>query len=126
MNCFTSRLNSVQNMLEKLLSAVREGRIDFSKADLIRKAPDSEQDRLLAEVQEQGLTKVDLAEKVKALKSTDNVSDQGDDMRTRIHQTYTRIRSRAAWQKIEGNSKLRKKLERIEALLKELNETLDE
>lgn len=116
-----NRLTAIQKMPEKLLGAVREGRVDLSKADVIRKAPENEQDALLKQVEE-GLTKADLMEKVKALKSSEA---EVPDIRDRIHQSYNRIRRKTSWKQVESDPKLRKKLQRIETLLKELNESIE-
>lgn len=120
----TNRLNSIQKMPEKLLDAVREGRVDFSKADVIRKAPEGEQEALLRQAEE-GVTKADLVEKVKTLKSSSGEGEPSGGMRERIHRSYSQIRRKANWEKIEADSKLKKKLQRIESLLEELSESLE-
>lgn len=125
----SNRLSAIQKMPEKLLDAVREGQIDFSKADLIRKVPENDQDALLTKVIEDGLTKAALTEKVKLLKSS--VSNEGNkndemDIRDRIHKGYSRIRGKKIWSRILSNPKLKKKAQSIEALIDELNNLLDD
>lgn len=120
----TNRLNALQKMPEKLIEAVRAGQIDFSKADLIRKAPEEKQDELLTQASNEDWSKTQLAEKVKALKTAPNASEE--DLRDRIHQGYSSIRSKRNWKRIEADSKLKKKAQKLESLIAEILSELDE
>jgi ParB family chromosome partitioning protein len=118
----TNRLNPLQKMPEILLNAVRAGQVDLSKADLIRKAPEDEQAALLEAVCSEGLTKAAVAERVKALNSSG--ADAQLDIRDLIHRSYGRIRRRANWSQLEADPKLKRKLRRLDTLLKELVDEL--
>lgn len=120
----SNRLSAVQKMPERLLDAVREGRLDFSKADVIRRAklPLKSEEVLLQEVIDQGLTKSALMDRVKEAKAEEIKSEEPDqeDLRLQFHQRYQQLRTKRSWQKIVGNPVLKKKFEKMQSLADEL------
>lgn len=122
----TNRLNAIAKMPPDLLEKVREGCVDFSKADLIRKAPQAEQAGLLRDAIEQGWTKAELAQEVKLLKDADKGEQRNDSVRDRIHDLYIGIRRKKTWEKIEANPKLIKQVQKIEELLNRLAQAAEE
>ncbi|MEM9007176.1 MAG: ParB/RepB/Spo0J family partition protein [Cyanobacteria bacterium P01_F01_bin.86] len=125
-----NRLAALQKMPESLLGAIRRGEIGLSKADVIRRADLSlqAQETMLAKVIEEGLTKQDLAAHVQAVRlaSTTVRESAQADLRTQLHQRYQSVRQKKVWKKIEGNPKLKKKMQRVNALLDELlNSVID-
>jgi ParB family chromosome partitioning protein len=120
-----NRLTALE-MPDTLLSAVREGKLAFSKADVIRRAnlPQEQQSHLLHEAIEQGLTKSALMATVKALKEKNKTNPQ-DGLREQFHQSYQQLRSKKVWQKIEAEPKLKEKFRKMQALAEELLTAVD-
>ncbi|MBE7385815.1 MAG: ParB/RepB/Spo0J family partition protein [Leptolyngbya sp. SIO1E4] len=119
----TNRLIALQKMPEKLLEAVREGRVAFSKADVIRRSnlPSEVQEDLLREAEE-GLAKSTLLERVKELKQTgsSNDSDAEVDPPQQFRQSAQKLYNKKAWKRIQADSKLKKKFQRLQSLTNEL------
>lgn len=103
----TNRLIAVQKMPENLLAAVREGRVAFSKADVIRRSnlPPEVQADLLQEA-EGGLAKSELLERVKELKQADAHADGGaeGDPPQQFRQSAQKLYSQKAWKQIDRKS----------------------
>lgn len=123
-----NRLTALEKMPEFLLEAVRGGQIDFSKADVIRRAdlPPDRQATLLEEAVSSGFTKKALMERVQTLKASP--ADSGletQDLKARVHRSYQQIRTKRTWAKIEASPKLRKKFERIALLIDELLDAVE-
>ena len=125
----TNRLIAVQKMPEQLLDAVREGRVAFSKADVIRRSnlPSDVQADLLREA-EAGLAKRALLERVKELKQANFDTSCGADMEPprQFRRSAEQLYSKSAWNRIQADSKLKKKFQRLQALANELIEALQE
>lgn len=118
-----NRLTALEKMPEQLLDAVRSGQIEFSKADVIRRSdlPPAQQDHLLTEAIDAGLTKQALMDRVQSLKAETMVNPpQAVDLRTQVHQSYQKLRSKRVWTQLEKDPKLRKKIERMAQLMGEL------
>jgi ParB family chromosome partitioning protein len=122
----TNRLIAVQKMPENLLEAVREGRVAFSKADVIRRSslPPEIQEDLLQEV-EGGLAKSALLERVKELKQADADSAAEIDPPQQFRQSAQKLYSKKAWKRIQSDAKLKRKFQRLQSLADELLEALD-
>lgn len=124
----TNRLIAVQKMPESLLESVREGRIALSKADIIRRSnlPSEAQEDLLRQAEE-GIAKSVLLERVKELKHANSVdADNGVDSPQKFRQSAQKIYSKKFWSRIQADSKLKKKFQRLQSLAEELLEALDE
>lgn len=125
----TNRLIALQKMPEKLLEAVRVGRVAFSKADVIRRSnlPLEVQEDLLHEA-ENGLAKSALLERVKELKQAnlDISSDVNIDPSKKFRQSAQKLYSKKLWGRIQADSKLMKKFQRLQSLADELLEALNE
>lgn len=125
----TNRLIAVQKMPENLLEAVREGRVAFSKADVIRRSnlPSEIQEDLLRQTEE-GLAKSALLERVKGIKQANsNVSDDAKVIPPQqFRQTVQRLYSKKAWTRIQSDSKLEKKFQRLQSLANELLEAIQD
>jgi ParB family chromosome partitioning protein len=139
----TNRLIAVQKMPEDLLDAVREGRVAFSKADIIRrsKLPPAIQQTLLREV-EAGLAKSTLLERVRELKqggsSTNLATDLAADLATEVtaevtaevdpprqfRQSAQQLYGKKAWKRIQSDAKLKRKFQRLQSLADELLEAI--
>lgn len=123
-----NRLVALQKMPELLLEAVRKGDIGLSKADVIRKSelPLDDQEKILEKAINDGLTKQDISKQVQALKysptevSVKRPSTEQVDLKTQVHQRYQNVRQKKIWKRIESSPKLKKKMERVNALLSEL------
>lgn len=127
LNGFVSnRMNAISKMPDELLEAVREGRIDFSKADVIRKAPQGEQNELLSNAIQNEWTKADLQKEVKYLKDARQQPAENDDIRDRIHRSYRTIRKAKTWKRIAEDPRLLKQAKKIEELLNKLEQSATE
>lgn len=125
----TNRLIAIQKMPENLLTAVREGRVAFSKADVIRRSnlPSEVQADLLRKTEE-GLTKSVLLERVKQLKQADahaEGSTEGDTPQ-QFRQSTRELYSQKAWRRIQSDPKLKKKFQRLQSLTDELLQAIQE
>lgn len=127
-----NRLAALQKMPKPLLEAIRRGEIGLSKADVIRKGDLSieVQEEILEKAISEGLTKQEIAEQVRTFrltsaKATSVKGDKGEeelqpDLRTQIHERYQTIRQKKVWNQIESDPRLKKKMQRVNALLEEL------
>lgn len=116
-----NRLTAVMKMPEELLNAVRQGKLDFSKADVIRKADLSLELRqeLLQNAIDKGMTKKALADRVKEIKAN---SEGHNSDRVQVLQ---RLGSKKNLKKIESNPALKKKFQRLTTLAEELMQALE-
>lgn len=122
LDSLVNRLIAIKKMPEPIIDAVREGRVDFSKADIIRRSnlPDAMQQDLLSDV-ENGLAKSSLMEQVKKLKQTSLADDNSDvDLPHKFRQSAQKIYSKRNWKLIQSNSKLKKKYQRLQVLADEI------
>ena len=125
----TNRLIAVQKMPENLLEAVREGRVAFSKADVIRRSnlPPEIQEDLLRQTEE-GLAKSALLEQVKDIKRAN--SNDSEDAKNippqQFRQTVQKLYNKKAWTRIQANSKLEKKFQRLQSLANEILEAIQD
>ena len=128
LDSLVNRLIAIRKMPEPILDAVREGRIDFSKADIIRRSnlpPDVQAD-LLKKV-EDGLAKGSLLEQVKEMKQNHiKVNDTDDDSSKQFRQSTQRLYRQKNWKRIQANVKLKKKFQRLQSLTDELLAALEE
>lgn len=122
----TNRLIAVQKMPESLLESVREGRIALSKADIIRRSnlPPETQEDLLKQAEE-GIAKSALLERVKKLKRSNLEADGDIDLPQKFRKSAQKLYSKKSWSRIQTDSKLKKKFQRLQALADELLEALD-
>lgn len=123
LDSLVNRIIAIKKMPEPLLESVREGRLDFSKADIIRRSnlpPDIQTD--LLEAAETGLAKRALLDRVKALKQA---QVEGEEMSVveppqQFRQSAQKLYSKTAWKRIQADAKLRRKFQRMQALADEL------
>jgi ParB family chromosome partitioning protein len=116
-----NRLIAIMKMPEELLNAVRQGSLDFSKADVIRKAdlsPELQQE-LVQDAINKGLTKKALTDCIKEIKA-DSEENSPD-----ITQVFLRLRSKKNLKRIENSSVLKKKFQRLTTLAEELVQALE-
>jgi ParB family chromosome partitioning protein len=116
-----NRLTAVMKMPGELLDAVRQGSLDFSKADVIRKAnlsPNLQQE-LLQNAIDKGLTKKALTDHIKGIKA--NSEDHNPD----IAQVFQRLRSKKNIKRIESSPVLRRKFQKLTILAEELVQALE-
>ncbi|MEO1298849.1 MAG: ParB/RepB/Spo0J family partition protein, partial [Cyanobacteria bacterium J06636_16] len=128
LDSLVNRLIAIKKMPEIILDAVREGKIDFSKADIIRRSNLSPevQSALLSKA-ENGLPKSSLMERVKELKQAHSeVDDTAGDLSKRFRQSAQKLYSHKSWKRIQANSKLKKKFQRLQVLADELLVALED
>jgi len=116
-----NRLAAVMKMPEDLLNAVRQGSLDFSKADVIRKAdlsPESQRE-LVQDAIDKGLTKKALTDYIKQIKA------DSEEYSPDIAQVFQRLRSKKNLKRIESNPVLRKKFQKLTTLAQELIQALE-
>ena len=126
----SNRLSAINKMPEFLLGAVRNGRIDFTKADLIRKSKlaGPVQEDLLEEVADQGFSKTTLAERIKEIREEftangDASEGSGPDDISKQIEAIKKLSSKRLLKRIKGNPKLNRKLQKIQ---KDIRGILDE
>ena len=115
-----NRLSALAKMSDALLEIVRQGQLDFSKADVIRRAnlPEDLEAGFIQDAINQGLTKAAILDKVKQVKTVQTDAPEIDAL-------YKKLRSKPTWKKIEARPKLKKKVEKLEALLNEILSSLE-
>jgi ParB family chromosome partitioning protein len=97
---------------------VNDGQLSPTNALLITRAPEDLHQQLLEEGGQ--LSKAELRERIKDLKAGRVERRPELDMRDRLHQRYTQVRSKRTWKKIEADPKLRRKAQKIELLMEDL------
>ena len=119
---FVSNRLPLLDMAEPILEAVRTGDLSPTNALLINRIPEEYHQDLIQVGA--GATKKELRQRISEIKnSSGSVNNSGiiePSLRDRVHEQYRVVRQKATWQKIHGNPKLKKKMERVDTLLKEI------
>jgi ParB family chromosome partitioning protein len=126
LNTFVSNRLPLLNLPPALLGAVRQGTIEFSKAQLIARLPEDLQASTLELAVEKDLTKAALQEHIRQIKSQAKDNPEDLPLRERIHSTYQKLRSKKAWSQLEKDVALRKRMEKLEVEMKCILEKLDD
>ncbi|AFZ38181.1 ParB family protein (plasmid) [Stanieria cyanosphaera PCC 7437] len=114
---FTANRLPLLRLPEDVLSALRSGRIEYTKAKVIASVKDEElRKQLLEDAITNSLSLSQIKEKIKALKPT----KEKEELKTRVDTTYKKLKtSKQLWQ----DPKKRKKLESLLAQLEQLIES---
>lgn len=114
---FRSHRLPLLNLPEEILDALRQGKIQYTKAKAITKVKDEEERKvLLEEVITEGLSLRQIKERISALAST----PQLDSPQASIDKTIRRLRSTKLWKKNPKKwKKIQSWLNKIEALLEQ-------
>lgn len=126
LDTFVSNRLPLLNLPPALLGSVRQGTIEFSKAQLIARLPEDLQASTLELAVEKDLTKAALQEHIRQIKSQAKDNPEDLPLRERIHSTYQKLRSKKAWNQLEQNAALRKRMEKLEVEMKRILEQLDD
>jgi ParB family chromosome partitioning protein len=129
LDSLVNRLIAIKKMPENLLEAVREGRLDFSKADIIRRSGlSSDAQKDLLQEAEGGLAKSALLERVKELKQANTDADGAAeiDPPQQFRQSAQKLYSKKAWKRIQSDTKLKRKFQRLQSLADELLEAIQD
>lgn len=124
LDTFVSNRLPLLNLPPALLDAVRQGTIEFSKAQLIARLPEERQASTLKLAIEEDLTKAALQEHIRQLKAQAKDTPEEVPLRERIHSTYQKLRSKKAWNQLEQDIALRKRMEKLEVEMKRILERL--
>ena len=123
LDTFVSNRLPLLSLPKHLLEAVRSGDLEFSKAQLIARTSEHQQQQLLEKAISEGLTKEALKEHIRILRTrTDSKGTLG--LRDSIHATYQQLRARKIWKKAENDSQLRSRLEKLEREMMSILETI--
>jgi len=114
------------NLPPVLLDAVRQGTIEFSKAQLIARLPDNLQASTLELAIQEDLTKDALKEHLRQVKSQPKDNPEALPLREKIHSTYQKLRSKKTWKQLEQNTALKKRMEKLEAEMQRILEHLSD
>ena len=119
---FVSNRLPLLDMAEPILEAVRTGTLSPTNALLINRAP-VEHHKYLIQVGEEA-TKHELRQRISEIKSSSKPVNNSRiieiPLRERIHEQYRIVRQTTTWKKLHGNPKLKKRMEQINTLLKEI------
>jgi len=103
------------NLPEEVIEALREGRIEYTKARAIARVKDQAQrQKLLNEALTHDLSKREIDEQVKSLRTSRSGVDPLPD---RMRDTYQRIKASKVWQDPKKRKQLEKLLVQLEALM---------
>ncbi|MBD2429265.1 ParB/RepB/Spo0J family partition protein [Phormidium sp. FACHB-1136] len=126
LDTFVSNRLPLLNLPPVLLDAVRQGTIEFSKAQLIARLPDNLQASTLELAIQEDLTKDALKEHLRQVKSQPKDNPEALPLREKIHSTYQKLRSKKTWKQLEQNTALKKRMEKLEAEMQRILEHLSD
>ncbi|QQE67617.1 ParB-like partition protein (plasmid) [Leptolyngbya sp. BL0902] len=126
LDTFVSNRLPLLNLPPVLLDAVRQGNIEFSKAQLIARLPDALQASTLELAIKEDLTKDALKEHLRQVKAQPKDKPEALLLRDRIHVSYQRLRSKKTWKQLEQNTALKKRMEKLEAEMQRILEQLSD
>ncbi|MEA5449639.1 ParB/RepB/Spo0J family partition protein [Leptolyngbya sp. CCNP1308] len=124
LDTFVSNRLPLLNLPPVLLDAVRQGNIEFSKAQLIARLPEDLQERTLESAIKEDLTKAALKEHIREVKVQAKDKPEDLPLRERIHSTYQKLRSKKAWNQLEQDADLKKRMEKLEVEMQRILEQL--
>lgn len=126
LDTFVSNRLPLLNLPTALLNAVRQGSIEFSKAQLIARLPEKHQDSTLRKTIQDDLTKAALKEHIQAIKTQTGEAPQDANplLRERVHSAYQQLRSRKNWSRLEQSPHLKKLVEKLEKDMQSILEQL--
>lgn len=116
LDTFVSNRLPLLSLPEVLLEAVRQGNIEFSKAQLIARLPEKDQEDTLKAAIAGSFTKAVLKDHIQQIRAGGKTAleEQTPSLRARVHSAYQKIRSKKVWQQLERNQRLRERLEKLE------------
>jgi ParB family chromosome partitioning protein len=126
LDTFVSNRLPLLNLPPLLLDAVRQGSIEFSKAQLIARLPEDLQASTLEFAINEDLTKNALKEHLRHVKAQPKNQPEALPLRERIHVSYQKLRSKKAWKQLEQNAALKKRMEKIEVEMQRILEQLSD
>lgn len=126
LNTFVSNRLPLLNLPPVLLDAVRQGTIEFSKAQLIARLPEDLQASTLELAIREDLTKDALKEHLRHVKSQPKDQPEVLPLREKIHVSYQKLRSKKTWKQLEQNAALKKRMEKLEAEMQRILEQLSD
>lgn len=115
------------NLPNALLEAVRQGEIEFSKAQLIARLPEDQQQSTLETAIQEDLTKAALQDHIRQVKAAAPAEAAPQPaLRERVHLTYQQLRAKGTWNRLEQNTRLKKRMEKLEKEMQSILEQLQD